>query len=488
MANQLDVVLLTNTSQVDVQPLLKQLDGHRVTTLELGESNGAKLSDAFQQTKSATVLVIDASQYVISLKKSALDLLALVAKTEPHWSMIYSDYEIVADGELQETHLLDHHAGRLRDDTDYGFMWLLNREKLGDVLPLDEDNQRSLLYELRLRLSEVGRLAHIANRYSGALYTVTKLADTQNVFAYLMADKELQLERERVLSRHLERIGAYLEPGQHYKKVPYYDKDYALTATVIIPVNNRPKFIGMAIESVFKQTVKEVEVIVVVNGGDNDPTVPAVQAYLPGGEKYNPENPPVTLIVHDINNIGFCLNSGLEVAKGKFYVQLDSDDQLMPDAVEKIVQVYEEDPKIGMVIGSYEVWELKSSGELVRMDSIPVVTHAEWTEENGRNNLLRINGAGAPRSFYVDAAKDLGLLDMNTSPYARNYGEDYHFVLRMSEHHRIGRVWDPVYKVVRHSGGTDHSIDQQTVDRNNNAKDWMRLEALERRKKMNGVG
>ena len=140
-----------------------------------------------------------------------------------------------------------------------------------------------------------------------------------------------------------------------------------------------------------------------------------------------------------------------------------------------------------MVIGSYEVWEKQADGSITRMEAIPVVTHDEWTEENGRNNLLRINGAGAPRSFYVDAARDLGFLDMNVTPSARNYGEDYDFVLRMSEKHRIGRVWDPIYKVIRHSGGTDHSIDQVTVDRNNNAKDHMRLEAIERRRQAREV-
>jgi hypothetical protein len=141
-----------------------------------------------------------------------------------------------------------------------------------------------------------------------------------------------------------------------------------------------------------------------------------------------------------------------------------------------------------MVIGSYEVWEKKDGGAISRMESIPVVTHDEWTEENGRNNLLRINGAGAPRSFYVETARDLGYLDMNVTPSARNYGEDYDFVLRMSERHRIGRVWDPIYKVIRHSGGTDHSIDRATVDRNNNAKDHMRREAIHRRKMLNDRG
>ena len=58
-------------------------------------------------------------------------------------------------------------------------------------------------------------------------------------------------------------------------------------------------------------------------------------------------------------------------------------------------------------------------------------------------------------------------------------------VLQISERHRIGRVWEPIYEVVRHAGGTDHSIDQATIDRNDEAKDFMRAEAILRRIQLN---
>ena len=132
-------------------------------------------------------------------------------------------------------------------------------------------------------------------------------------------------------------------------------------------------------------------------------------------------------------------------------VQLDSDDRLKPDVVEKIVAVFNSDPRIGMVIGSYEVWgKCDKTGEITRMDEIPVVTHDEWTEENGRN-----------------------------------YGEDYDLVMRSSERYRIGRVWKPIYDVIRHSGGIDHTIDPITINSNDNATYNMRCEALERRIKLN---
>ncbi len=483
----MDVLILHAQEPRWANELVDQLENHHVTLHDVTEGGAPAFATALEATTGERMLLVNATQYPIRLKQSGIDLLELVGDVSSDWSMIYSDYEVDTDGSLSEEHLLDHHDGRVRESTDYGLVWLVDVDALKRALPLQPDVKQHMLYDLRLRLSEQGEVVHIASRYAGGTYTVSKTRQGQNVFDYLLQSKESQLELEAVVTSHLERIGAYLAPGAGYAEVPHAEKTYPLTATVIIPVNNRPEFIGDAIESVWAQTVQDVEVIVVVNGGEEDPTVPAVRAYQEGGSRFRSSAPEVRLIVVDINNIGYCLNSGLREARGKFYVQLDSDDQLAPDAVEKIAAVYKSDPTIGMVIGSYEVWEKKDDGTIVRMESIPVVTHDEWTEENGRNNLLRINGAGAPRSFYVEAARDLGYLDMNVTPSARNYGEDYDFVLRMSERHRIGRVWDPIYKVIRHSGGTDHSIDRATVDRNNNAKDHMRLEAIRRRKKLTGA-
>ena len=482
----MDVLIIHGKDEDWIGPLADQLSAHDTTLVNIADVGAEGISSALEGVSSDHILLINAAQYPIRLKQSGIDLLEMVASVSDGWSMIYSDYEVDTDGTQSEEHLLDHHDGRVRESTDYGLVWLINSSALKRALPLDSDVKQHMLYDLRLRLSEQGELVHIASRYSGGVYTVSKTRQGQNVFDYLLQSKESQLELESVVTSHLKRSGAYLTPGEGYVEVPYAARDYDLLATVIIPVNNRPEFIGQAIESVLAQTVRDVEVIVVVNGGDRDPTIPVVRSYQEGGDRFDASMPSVRLIVVDINNIGYCLNTGLREARGKFYVQLDSDDQLAPDAVEKITQVYESDPTIGMVIGSYEVWEKQADGTISRMESIPVVTHDEWTEDNGRNNLLRINGAGAPRSFYVEVARDLGYLDMNVTPYARNYGEDYDFVLRMSEKHRIGRVWDPIYKVIRHSGGTDHNIDQVTVDRNNNAKDHMRLEAIHRRKTMKG--
>lgn len=429
----------------------------------------------------------------VVLRRSAVQtfVMAGVRASRPP-GMVYGDYErMEAGGRRKEVHLLDWHPGRCRDTWDFGSVLLVPAAQLRALGGLNETYQAADLYDLRLRLTEGGHGAvHVANRFAGSLYTVAAAGQAHNVFDYLLAGRAVQLEMERAFTDHLRRTGAWLAPGAHVRPVRYPARHAArfrdCVASVVTPVNNRPGFIGRAIESVQAQTVRQVEMIVVVNGGAEDPTAAEVRRHMPGGDRYDPQAPPVRLIVVDVNNIGLCLNAGIAAARGKYYVQLDSDDRLKPDAVEKILAVFDSDPTVGMVIGSYEVWTLDAaSGALRRNEEIPVVTHDEWTPDNGRNNLLRINGAGAPRAAHIRVIAECGWFGVNDTPQSRNYGEDYDLVLRISERYTIGRVWDPIYEVIRHAGGTDHAIDQATVDRNDNAKDHMRLEALHRRRELN---
>jgi glycosyltransferase involved in cell wall biosynthesis len=485
----IEVILLDEQSDPIIAEEISRMntEGNSVKYIR-GEykTRGAWLNAALKKSSGHYLLYIDNSAAEIYLKHAAIATLLLTAERHPNCGIVYADYELDRGGANAEIKLLKHHSGRLRDNQDYGPVLLFNQSVLKKCGGFDNNFQFNTLYDIRLKVSERSELVHVANRYNGSLYRVVAEAKGHNVFDYLLASRESQVEAEEVLNNHLKRMKAYLPPGKHYQPRPQDTKKLPLKASVIIPVNNRAKFISIAIESVLEQTIQDVEVIVVVNGGPQDPTVNAVKEYVVGGKRYDPEKPEVRLIVLDINNIGLCLNLGAKAARGKYYVQLDSDDRLKPHAIEKIIEVFESDTLIGMVIGSYEVWQMDEDSDTIRqVEDIPVVTHDEWTEENGRNNLLRINGAGAPRSIPFSIISEIGYFGINDEPFARNYGEDYEMVLKISERHRIGRVWEPIYDVVRHSGGTDHSIDQVTIDRNDEAKDYMRLQAIQRRKKIN---
>ena len=454
------------------------------------KNRAAYFNAGIAKVRGAYILLVNTLENAITFRRSALDTYVIAAERNPKAGMIYCDYERIApDGKVTEVHLLPYHKGRVRDAVDFGKALFFSAPTMKKLRGLKEMYDAADLYDLRFRASEKGDLIGIGNRFNGSLYSVKEQAAGFDVFYYLKAGKKVALELEDACTEHLKRIGAYLAPGQNYRPVRYTadeEKKFACLFTVITPVFSRPEFIPAAIESVQAQTLgRNVEMIVVCNGGPDDPTCDAVREYMKGGPRYDPQKPDVDLIVTDINNLGLCFNLALKKARGKFYLQLDSDDQFTPDAAEKVLAVFESDSRIGLVIGSYEVWEKKPTGEIFRREDIPVVTHDEWTEENGRNNLLRINGAGAPRSAHIKVIWEMGGFACNDEPYSRNYGEDYVLVNRIIEKYRMGRVWEPIYKVIRHAGGTDHAINQETIDRNDNAKDHMRILAIERRQAIN---
>jgi glycosyltransferase involved in cell wall biosynthesis len=488
---QVELIILDKCDDSTILKSISDMAGDHnaiVTIHEKQDTLGSWLNSALHKSNSEYLLYIDNSIAEIYLKNSTSYAFFLACQHHPESGLVYSDYEIEQDGKIEEIHLLKHHPGRLRDNQDMGKVFYIKKSVIQLCGGFDPSLKYNTFYDMRLKISEKAELIHLANKFSGSFYRVRMAEEARkhNVFDYLQSAKDVQLEAENVLTAHLKRINAYLEPGKYYHTRLKRFSRTRFRASVIIPVNNRPDFISTAIESVLEQRIQDIEVIVVVNGGEKDPTIETVKKYMEGGTYFNPAKPPVRLIILDINNIGLCLNTGVQKAQGEYYIQLDSDDRLKSWAVEKILGEFNLDPGIGMVIGSYEVWQLnEDTNELERMEDIPVVTHDEWTEENGRNNLLRINGAGAPRAIPIRIIKEMGYFCMNDENYVLNYGEDYDMVLKINEKYRIARIWEPIYEVVRHKGGTDHSIDQQTIDRNDEAKDYMRLQAIKRRQKMN---
>lgn len=480
----------------------------------LAEMFNSGLKAAFEKNPKY-VMLVDCIGAPVMFRKDGIKLFLMTAERNQVFSMIYSDYatRISTSDDDVIKNLLPYHKGMVRDSVDFGKVLLFLTQALQEIGMFNEKYKHAYMYDFRLRASEIkyyydpqqcGFIQIGARWADGCPYTVLTSGKKFDVFDYLKAGKEAQLELEDAFTEHLKRIGAYLKPGFGIKKVTdmvefsqeekeaWESGKNPLFSVVSVFHKNREEFVTTAVNSVQNQTLgRKVEHIIVVNatGDSGEAIVKEVKKYMPKGDKYNPEKPDVTLITTEINNIGFCLNLGLEKARGMYYLQLDSDDQLTPDAAEKVLKVYESDPSIGMVIGSYDAWEKNpKTGEIspVLVDGKPfIVTHDEWTKENGRNNHLRVNGAGAPRSAYIKILGRFGWFGCNDDLYSRNYGEDYDLVSRVAEESVIGRVLVPIYKVVRHAGGTDHCPDQNTIDLNDSAKDEMRRRALERRQEMN---
>lgn len=277
-------------------------------------------------------------------------------------------------------------------------------------------------------------------------------------FSYLNYPPEADSEFREVFFAMLRRRGAFLEDFEPERTFPRGIGDNELTASVVIPVRNRREFIGQAIESALAQDFQDYEVIVVDNAS-NDGTRDEVKKFADGR---------LRLIENPMGSIAFALNTGLRAARGKYILQLDSDDAYAPETVRAMVEFMEEHPGCGLAISYYQITDED-------MNPVPdgIIKHTEYD----RNNILRCEGAGAVRCWRKEILLEIGGFDEEFGMY----GEDYDAVLKVSERYEVGRVHEVLYYYRRHRGSQD--VIQSRAERLN-AKTRIRLRALERRKEL----
>lgn len=381
--------------------------------------------------------------------------------------MLYADSYRVIDGEKKLYPLIDYQQGSLRDDFDFGSLLLFRTDALKRAIQgMSESFEYAGLYDLRLKISQQFSIEHI-NEYLYSEIEIDCRASGEKIFDYVdPKNREVQLEMEHACTNHLKAIGAYLAP--RFEDVHFDKSIFPVEASVIIPVFNRVKTIEDAIQSVLKQKTDFSFNLIIVDNHSTDGTSDIIR-------RYESDNRLIHLIPDRFDlGIGGCWNVGIDYAQcGKFAVQLDSDDVYSDEhTLQTMVNAFYEQ-QCGMVVGSYRMTNFA-------MQTIPpgVIDHREWSDENGRNNALRINGFGAPRAFYTPLLRQLHV--PNTS-----YGEDYALGLAVSRHYRIGRVYNVVYLCRRWEDNSDAALDIQKMNMHNYYKDRIRTWEVKARQQMN---
>lgn len=394
-------------------------------------------------------------------------------------AMAYSDYYIrVSDGRTKENPVNDCQEGSVREDFDFGAMvavkedlyrkWKSGMEKSESPEVPGTTLKYGKWYSLRLFLSRHGTLLHIPE----TLYGVEEYdprTSGEKQFDYVdPRNREAQSEMETIFTDHLRKIGAWLPPRtETFNDTTEETSQCRAEASVIIPVLNRAATIGDALQSALSQKTDFPFNIIVVDNRSNDGTAEKTDAVASLDSR-------VIRVVPDSDGMGIggCWNIGINHPDcGRFAVQLDSDDMYSgTDTLQKIVNVFRKE-KCAMVIGSYMMTDFG-------LNPIPpgIVDHREWTDENGHNNALRINGLGAPRAFHTATLRSVGGFE-NVS-----YGEDYGVALRITRKYRVCRIYEPVYNCRRWGGNSDASLDIARVNANNAYKDSLRTKEIEARK------
>ena len=435
----------------------------------------------------------------LTIGMSALERLLRVA-ADADAAMLYSDHYSMENGEMKQHPTIDYQKGSIRDDFDFGSLVLINGRLLrewADSQTESDELQHAGFYDLRLFLSRKGDIHHL-NEY---LYTEEERdlrASGVKQFDYVNpANRNVQIEMEQVATRHLDAIGALVDTN-YYQYPDFNEQDFPVEASVVIPVRNREKTILDAVRSALQQeTTFEYNVIVVDNHSTDGTTElirneeleirnccanrmqsRACSSYAEVNPAIYEVNEQFCKLIHIIPErndlgIGGCWNVAINDKRcGRFAVQLDSDDLYSsPHTLQTIVDAFKQQ-KAAMVIGSYRMCDFD-------LNTLPpgLIAHKEWTDENGPNNALRINGLGAPRAFFTPLLRQIQF--PNTS-----YGEDYALGLIFSRRYRIGRIYDELYLCRRWGGNSDAALSIDKINANNLYKDRLRTLEISARQQM----
>lgn len=381
--------------------------------------------------------------------------------------MVYADHYKMVEGKMEKHPVIDYQSGSLRDDFDFGSLWCIKAQALADYIAQSdrEEYQFAALYDLRLYLSRVGEIFHLNEfLYSEAELDTRKSGEKQ--FDYVNPrNREVQIEMEKACTQHLGKVGALIDTT-FYRQPDFGEQDFEYEASVIIPVFNREKTVADAVKSALGQKANFKFNVIVVNNHSTDRTGEIL-------DELKADNMIQIVPERTDLGIGGCWNEAINSSFcGKFAVQLDSDDLYSsPKTLQKIVDAFYKQ-KAAMIIGSYRMCDFD-------LNTLPpgLIDHKEWTDENGCNNALRINGLGAPRAFFTPLVRQIQF--PNTS-----YGEDYALGLAFSRRYRIGRIYDELYLCRRWGGNSDAALSVEKVNANNLYKDRLRTMELKARQHM----
>jgi hypothetical protein len=456
-----EVLIVTREQIPEVLP--------RCTIIDTGTfASRATLRRMLDKTKMEYLLFIPGTIPVL-LRSVTLEKMVDAARSM-NAAFVYSDfYEDTGSGKIFHP-LIDYQAGSVRDDFDFGHLALVSVPEIRRALGVFGDTPQcryGALYDLRLKLS----IDHAIYRIPEALYSIIThriTDDGMSLFTYVdPRNQQVQKEMESIFTDHLKRIGAYIPPDTlTFMQEP--SDPFPVKASVIIPVRNRRYTIADAIHSALTQEADFTFNIIVIDNHSTDGTTDIVADLAQ-------KNPAVVHIIPEGQDLGIggCWSVGInDRTCGRYAVQLDSDDLYENHLVLETIVETMRDGRYAMVVGSYTVVN-------ENLEQIPpgLIDHREWTDTNGHNNALRVNGLGAPRAFSTTIMRQIGFLNVS-------YGEDYAAALRISRQYRIGRIYESLYLCRRWSGNTDAGLSVEASNANNAFKDSLRTREITARQEL----
>jgi len=198
--------------------------------------------------------------------------------------------------------------------------------------------------------------------------------------------------------------------------------------SIIIPTYNRAHFIGRAIRSVLNQTYTDFEVIVVDDASIDD-TEEVVK---------NIKDPRIRYIRHETNKGGAAArNTGIKASKGELIAFQDSDDEWLPEKLEKQMKVFENVPaKVGVVYT--DMWRITKNKRKYYFSS-PMITPEDGIIYKQALDYKVMNIGIQTAVIKREVFEKVGMFDEKFPRFI-----DLEFFIRVSKHYYFSHLGEPL--------------------------------------------
>lgn len=191
--------------------------------------------------------------------------------------------------------------------------------------------------------------------------------------------------------------------------------------SVILPTYNQAEYLPRSLDSILAQTWRDYELIV-VNDGSTDGTRDILDEYA---AKYGFN------VIHQKNQkLPQALNTGFSQARGKYLTWTSSDNFMLPNMLEVLVNSLDTMPNVGMVYADWEV-----------IDDHDAVLGVVHTLDFDRHLLMRVNYINACFLYRMECQEKIGLYDPEYI-----YAEDWEYWWRLSGVFNVKRVPQVLYQ------------------------------------------
>ncbi|MCH8289516.1 glycosyltransferase family 2 protein [Candidatus Poribacteria bacterium] len=217
--------------------------------------------------------------------------------------------------------------------------------------------------------------------------------------------------------------------------------------SVIIPTYDRPEYLPQAVESVLTQTYSSVEIVIIDDGSEDGgaTTREVLKPYL------SLDSPKVTYLYQKNSGVGPAVNRGLSLAQGEYIQRLDDDDRLLPEKIARSIEVFQEQPKLGLVATGYH--HIDSEGKRIHTGS-PCPCPGPARLLNMLMSCVTTCAGVLVRS----------LVHQKVGVYRDIRAQDYEMWIRISQEYDIETIDEPLVEYRLHQGNISRN-NQRNMER-----------------------